>query len=221
MTHSPARRRPRPRTTVRRLPDKQVHDVAARDAVLDQGLIAHVAVAEDGQPYVVPLAYARDGERLLVHGSTASRTLRSLGDGASTCVTVTVVDGIVIARSQFESSMRYRSVMMLGRFSRLHGEDQEAGLAVLARRLLPGLEGARPPAAKELAATMVLALPLTEWSLKVSAGHPEDDPADLDRPVWAGTVPLHHTWGTPEPAPDLAPGIEVPAALRHWPAGRT
>ncbi len=206
----------RPRTAVRRLPEHQVHDRAALDALLDAALVAHVAVVDPppaGLPYVLPVAVARDGDRVLVHGSTASRLFRLLAAGAPTCTTVTVLDGLVVARSQFESSMRYRSAMLLGSYVRLRGGEQRAALAVLAERLLPGLDGARPPSAKELRATSVLALAIEEWSLKVSDGHPQDAAEDLDRPVWAGVVPLHHVWGTPVPAPDLAPGIAVPPAV--------
>ena len=216
----PARRAPRPRTAVRRAPEKQVHDRAALDDLLDTALVAHVAVVDGGQPYVVPLGLARDGDRVLVHGSTASRAFRLLATGAPSCTTVTVVDGVVVARSQFESSMRYRCAMILGAFTALDGEEAAAALAVLAARLLPGLTGARPPSGQERRATSVLALPLREWSLKVSAGFPQDAPEDLDRPVWAGVVPLHHVWGEPEPAPGLAPGIPVPQALRDWAPGR-
>jgi nitroimidazol reductase NimA-like FMN-containing flavoprotein (pyridoxamine 5'-phosphate oxidase superfamily) len=210
----------RGRTDVRRLPEKQVRDREALDALLDAALVAHVAVVDGGQPYVVPLGYARDGDRLLVHGSTASRTFRALATGVPTCATVTVVDGLVVARSQFESSMRYRSAMVLGSFATLNNGDKERALQVLAATLLPGLDGARSPSAKELRATTVLELAIEEWSLKVSDGHPEDDKGDLGRPVWAGVVPLHHTWGAPEPAPDLAPGLEVPPAVASWREGR-
>jgi nitroimidazol reductase NimA-like FMN-containing flavoprotein (pyridoxamine 5'-phosphate oxidase superfamily) len=179
-----------------------------------------VAVLDGTQPYVVPLAYARDGEHLVVHGSTASRAFRTLAAGLPSCATVTVVDGVVVARSQFESSLRYRSAMILGTFAVLHGSDKEHALQVLAARLLPGLEGARTPSEKELKATTVLTLPLADWSLKISDGHPEDDSGDLGRPVWAGAVPLHHVWGEPEPAPDLASGIDVPPAFGAWPEGR-
>ena len=133
---------------------------------------------------------------------------------------MTIVDGLVVARSQFESSMHYRSAMLLGSFRALDGEAAADALAVLAGRLLPGLSGARPPSGQELRATSVLAMPIRAWSLKVSSGAPDDGPGDLDRPVWAGVVPLHHTWGEPVPAPDLADGIAVPAALAAWPAGR-
>ncbi len=223
-------RRP-PRTQIRRLPEKQVRDRAALDALLDAALVGHVAVAdrtdEPGgpaglvQPMAVPVGIARDGDRILVHGSTASRLFRLLASGAPAALTVTIVDGVIVARSQFESSMRYRSAMVLGRFEPLDGEAKERASATLSARLLPGLEGARPPSAKELKATSVLALPLTEWSLKVSDGWPEDAAEDLERPVWAGIVPLHHVWGPPEPAPDLAAGIDAPGALSTWPNGRT
>ena len=225
MTIPPATSRfERTRTTVRRLPGQQVYDRSMLDALLDAGLVAHVAVVEtsDGRalPSVLPFAFARDRDALLVHGSTASRTIRTLAAGQPTCVTVTVVDGIVVARSQFESSMRYRSAMVYGCFEVLHGPAKGAALAALAARLLPGVAEARPPSEKELAATAVLSLPLEEWSLKVSGGHPEDALADLDRPVWAGTVPLQHTWGEPIDAPDLAAGLRAPEAISRWPAGR-
>ncbi|WP_198950555.1 pyridoxamine 5'-phosphate oxidase family protein [Kineosporia sp. A_224] len=220
-------RRGRTRTDVRRAPQKQVRDRAALDALLDSALVAHLAVVEttaDGvvQPYVVPVGVARDGDRLLVHGSTASRAFRALAAGAPTCATVTILDGVVVARSQFESSMNYRSAMVLGRCTELVGEDKERALAVLSEHLLPGLTAQRTPTRKESAATSVLALPLEEWSLKVSAKDgPEDDPADLDRQAWAGLVPLHHTWGEPVDAPDLAAPYPVPEQIAGWPQGRT
>lgn len=211
---------PPSRTRVRRLPDKQVTDRAVLDALLDRALVAHVAVVDGGRPYVLPVAMARDGDRVLLHGSTGSRLFRLLARGEPTCLTVTVVDGVVLARSQFESSMRYRSAMLLGRCTPV--ADKATDLAVLTDHLLPGRGvDARPPSAKELAATAVLELPLTEWSLKVSDGWPEDDPADLDRPVWAGVVPLTHQWGTPLPAPDLVDGLDVPGYVWAWPDGRS
>ncbi len=219
-----ARRVTRPRTAIRRLPEKQLLDRSALDDVLDTGLVAHLAVIETEHghvlPYVVPMAFARDGDAVLVHGSTASRAMRLLAVGGPTCLTVTVVDGMVVARSQFESSMRYRSAMVFGSFAVLHGSAKQAALAVLARRLLPGLDGAREPSGQELAATAVLSMPVEEWSVKVSAGQPEDAPGDVDRPVWAGTVPLQHLWGAPVDAPDLPPGLTPPEALARWPQGR-
>ena len=221
---------PRPptqaRTAVRRLPDKQVRDRGQLDALLDTALVGHVAVLEVGdgsappRPYVIPVAFTRDHDQVLVHGSTASRAFRALATGQPTCLTVTVVDGIIVARSQFESSMRYRSAMVFGCFEVLHGPAKAAGLARLAARLLPGLDGPRPPSAQELKATAVLAMPLEEWSLKVSAGDPDDAAEDLDRPVWAGTIPLQHLWGAPVAAPGLSPELVVPDAVAGWPRGQ-
>jgi uncharacterized protein len=214
-------RRELPRTQVRRAPQKQEPDRAALDALLDVALVAHAAVVDGGQPYILPMGFARDGDRLLLHGSTASRLMRALADGAPTCVTVTVLDGLVLARSQFESSMHYRSALVLGRCERLTGRPQGRALGLITEHLMPGRGAdARVASAKELAATSVLALPLAEWSLKVSAGPPDDDPQDLDRPVWAGVVPLRHTFGEPVPAPDLRAPLPVPSYVGNWPDGR-
>jgi nitroimidazol reductase NimA-like FMN-containing flavoprotein (pyridoxamine 5'-phosphate oxidase superfamily) len=208
------------RTRVRRLDEKQVHDLAVLHSVLDAALVAHVAVPAEHRLAVIPVGMARDGDRLLIHGSTASQAFRTLAGGVATCVTITLLDGIVVARSQFESSMHYRCAMIFGSFAPVPREERAAALAVLSARLLPGLTGARPPSAKELAATSVLAMPLTEWSLKVSESPPDDLADDLDRPVWAGVVPLEHVWGTPVPAPDLTNDLPAPTALDGWPKGR-
>lgn len=197
-----------PTTQVRRLPEKQRGDRSDLDAVLDSALVAQVAFVDpaDGLPYVTTLGLARDGDRVLVHGSTGSRALRALADGADACLSVTLLDGLVWARSVFEMSMRYRGAMVMGRFRALEGEESLAGLRLVSERLVPGAWGvAREPNRKELAATLVLELPLTHWSVKVSDGWPEDAEPDLDRPVWAGVVPIETTWGTPLRAPDLQP----------------
>ena len=156
---------PSDRTTVRRLPEKQVRDRAGLDAVLDAGRVAHVAVHDpDGQPYVVPVAYARDGDVVLFHGSTGSRLFRSLADGAPTCLTVTLLDGLLAARSVFESSMHYRCAMVLGTAAVLEGDAKLAALERVTEHLLPGRwADARQPNSMELAATLVLSLPLSEW----------------------------------------------------------
>lgn len=215
-------RQPGAHTQVRRLPTKQVHDRAELDALLACTLIGHAAVVEGDQPYVLPVAVAPDGDRVLCHGSTASRLFRALAGGAPTCLTVTIVDGLVLARSQFESSMHYRSAVLLGRCSVLTGDDKVRALGVLTEHLMPGRGvDAREPSAKELAATTVLALPIEEWSLKVSAAPPEDDPADLERPVWAGTVALQHVWGSPTPAPDFVGDQPFPDYAAAWAGGRT
>jgi uncharacterized protein len=206
------------RTRVRRLPEKQVTDRAVLDAVLDAARVAHVAVVDGEQrPYVLPVAHARDGDRVLFHGSTGSRLFRGLAAGAPTCLTVTLVDGLVAARSTFESSMHYRSAMVLGTATPVAHDGKAAALRVLTDHLMPGRwADARHPDAKELAATLVLALPLDEWSVKVSDGPPDDDDADLDRPVWAGVVPMRVAWGVPVDAPDLRGSHPVPDYVRRW-----
>ena len=202
---------PTGRTTVRRLPEKAVSDEATLHAVLDAARVAHVGVSLEGQPYVMPMACARQGDRLLLHGSTGSRLMRALADGAPACVTVTLLDGLVYARSAFESSMHYRSATVLGRATALPPEELVEGLRVLTEHLLPGRwDHLRPPKRKELAATMVVALPLQEWSVKISNGPATDDPDDLSAEVWAGVLPLVTAAGRPEPAPDLQGGHEVP-----------
>lgn len=194
-------------------------DRAALDAVLDQGRVAHVAVLDDGQPLVVPLAYARAGDALLVHGSTGSRALRHLGGGAPTCVTVTLLDGYVLARAAVEASMRYRSAMLLGAFTVVRDPAHKlAALERISDQSVPGRWAAmRAPTRKELAGTAVLSLAIEEWSLKANHGWPTDDPRDLDRPVWAGVVPLTVRVGAPVPAPDLAPDTDLPEHLADLP----
>lgn len=206
-----------PRTRVRRFPEKSVAERDVLHAVLDAGLVAQVAVVDDdGQPYVVPVAYARDGERVLFHGSTGSRLFRSLAAGARTCLTVTLLDGLVLARSSFESSMNYRSAMVLGSCEVLEGEEKERALRVISDHLLPDRwDDIRPPSRKELAATLVLALPLDEASGKISAGPPEDAEEDLDRPVWAGVVPIVESFGDPEPD-EAGAAYPTPAYLETW-----
>ena len=206
------------RTTVRRLPEKQVRDRSVLDAVLDAGRVAHVAVRDEhGQPYVVPVAYARDSDTVLFHGSTASRLFRGLADWAPTCLTVTLLDGLVAARSVFESSMHYRSAMVLGTAAVLTGDDKLDALQHVSEHLMPGRwVDARQPNRKELAATLVLSLPLDEWSVKVSDSPPDDAAEDLDLPVWAGVLPLREVAGEPVPAPDLRGAPPLPAYVGEW-----
>jgi nitroimidazol reductase NimA-like FMN-containing flavoprotein (pyridoxamine 5'-phosphate oxidase superfamily) len=212
-----------PRTRLRRLPDKAATDRAALHSVLDAGLVAHVAVADasgpngTAQPFILPVAYARDGERVLFHGSTGSRLFRSLAEGVPTCFTVTLLDGLVVARSAFESSMNYRGAMVLGACSMIPEADKEAALETITEHLMPGRwKHLRTPLKKELAATVVLSLPLGEASVKISTGDPDDLAEDLDQPVWAGVVPLHEVYCDPVPSANLAPGIDVPDYIRNW-----
>jgi uncharacterized protein len=191
--------------------------------LLDEQVIGYAGVVRpDGYPVILPTAIARDGDRVVVHGSSGSGWMRLAADGAPVCVQVTAADGVIVARSAFESSFRYRSAVLFGTCARLEGAAKEAALDVLTDKLIPGRAAeVRRPSPKELAATMVLALPITEWSLKISAGWPEDDAEDVAGDAWAGVVPLHAgEYGPPRPAPDLRPGIPVPESVRRLPGRR-
>jgi hypothetical protein len=203
---------------VRRLPEKQVTERASLDAILDAARVAHVGVTDsDGQTYVLPVAFARDGDNLLIHGSTGSRLFRALTAGAPTCVTVTLLDGMVLARSAFESSMHYRSAMMFGSCEVVGANDVGRCLEVLTEHLMPGRWAElRSPTAKELAATTLLRMPLLEWSVKVSDGWPDDPDEDLGEPVWAGVLPIESAFGKPVPTPDLQEHYEPPAYVARW-----
>jgi hypothetical protein len=205
------------RTQLTRLPDKAVTDRAALDQLLDTSRVGHVGLVDDGHPVVIPTAIARDGDVVLLHGSTGSRWMRALAAGIPACLTVTALDGLVVARSAFESSLHYRSAVLFGRCVPVEGDEQRRALDVLVEALLPGRSAeVRPPTRKELAATLVLALPIERWSLKVSAGWPEDEPSDIAGPAWAGVVPIAERAGVPRPAPDLRAGIAVPASVRAF-----
>ncbi len=183
---------PTERTRVRRLPQRAAYDRATIDAILDEALICHVGLAVDSQPFVIPTIHVRCGDELYIHGSAASRMLEQGGSGARLCVTVTLVDGIVFARSAFHHSMNYRSVVVLA-VARVVTERAEklAVLAALVNRFSPGRsKAARAPNDLELKATLVLALPILEASAKIRTGGPIDDEADLNLPVWAGVVPV-------------------------------
>jgi hypothetical protein len=210
---------PTPRTRVRRLAERGRYDREAIDAVLDAALVAHLGFVSDGQPYVVPTLHARIGDEVLVHGSAASRTLRELGAGIAACLTVTLLDGIVFARSVFEHSMNYRSVVVLGKATPVRDPDDKlVALETLTEKLLPGRWAeARPPTPKELKATSVLRLPLDEASAKIRDGGPEDgDTPDAELDVWAGHLPLVVQALAPVADPALRAGIAVPPALRPY-----
>ena len=204
------------RTRVRRLPERAAYDRATVHAILDEGFICHVGFVVDGQPYVVPTGYARVGETIYLHGSTGSRL--GLRPGMDVCVTVTLLDGLVLARSAFHHSMNYRSVMAIGRTRRITGpEEKDAALAALVEHIVPGRSTqVRPSDRKELAATAVLALPLDEVSAKVRTGPPKDDDPDYDLPIWAGVLPLALTPGDPVPDPVLDPSVPVPGHVASW-----
>jgi nitroimidazol reductase NimA-like FMN-containing flavoprotein (pyridoxamine 5'-phosphate oxidase superfamily) len=204
------------RTKLTRLSYRQVTDRTVLHAVLDAGIVAHVALTTDHGPVVLPVGFARDGERLLLHGSSGAGLLREAADGAQLAVGVTLLDGLVYARSLFDSSMNYRSVVVFGKASKLHGAEKLAALRLLSDKLMPGRwDEVRGPTSKELAATLVLAVALDEVSVKVRSGPPSDDePVPDPDGVWAGELPLRLVAGEPVPAPDVPHGLRVPPSLR-------
>lgn len=203
------------RTRLNRLKDRGRTDRAELYAVLDAGLICHLGVVVDGTPVVVPTGYGRVGDTLYLHGSTGATWVRAGGIDSEVCVTVTHLDGIVLARSIFHHSINYRSAMIYGT-PRLVTDPEEklTGLRAVSEQLAPGRwDATRQPTKKELAQTAVVALSLQEASVKVRQGPPNDDEEDYALPIWAGVLPLVTSWGTPIPDPKLAPGIPVPAHI--------
>jgi nitroimidazol reductase NimA-like FMN-containing flavoprotein (pyridoxamine 5'-phosphate oxidase superfamily) len=203
------------------LPDQGSYEREDLNSVLDAGFVCHLGLVVDGWPMVVPTTYGRDGDHLVVHGSAASRSLRSAKSPMPVCVTVTLVDGLVLARSVFNHSINYRCAMVYG-LPELVDEPvaKLAALEAMAERVVPGQWSyARSPSPKELAATTVLRLSLDEASVKVSEGPPDDDAADLDLDVWAGVVPLTMVRHDPVPAPDLRVGIGLPDHIATGPLG--
>ncbi len=201
---------PTPRTRVTRIPDRARYDRALVHSILDAGCICHVGFVADGQPFVIPTAYVRVGDQIYFHGSAASRMLRSLADGLDVCVTVTLLDGFVLARSAFHHSLNYRSVVALGR-ARLVTDADERIEAL--RRFTDHLVAqrwaeVRTPNVQELKATAVMALPLDEVSAKIRTGPPKDDEEDYALPVWAGVVPVTTVAGEPMPDTRLTPGVK-------------
>jgi nitroimidazol reductase NimA-like FMN-containing flavoprotein (pyridoxamine 5'-phosphate oxidase superfamily) len=178
---------------VKREPQRGVYDRATIDAILDEALVCHLGFAVDGQPYVIPTLHARVGDLLYVHGSAASRMLRHAASDVRICVTVTLLDGLVLARSVFNHSIDYRSVVVLGTPTLVEDvEEKREALHAFTEHIAPGRwEEARQPTDQELKATWILSVPLDEASAKVRTGPPEDEPEDLDLPVWAGVVPVH------------------------------
>jgi nitroimidazol reductase NimA-like FMN-containing flavoprotein (pyridoxamine 5'-phosphate oxidase superfamily) len=211
------------RTRLGRQRDRARLDRAALYEVLDAGMICHLGVIMDGTPTVIPTGYGRIGATMFVHGSTANRSLRAAAAG-EICVTVTLLDGIVLARSIFHHSMNYRSAVIYGRPTVVDDPRQKLdALQAISERLAPGQwDAVRTPNQKELAATTVMAVPLDEASVKVRQGPPGDEDEDYARDVWAGVLPVHQVFGAPVPDPLLRPGIPVPSHIeaRRNPAGR-
>jgi hypothetical protein len=209
------------RTQITRLPEHGSTDRAELDRLLDDSRVGHFAFVLDEQPVVIPSAIARDGDTVLAHGSTGAGWMRWLADGRPVCLGVTRFEGLVVARSAFESSMLYRSAVIFGACAKVDDPaEKRAALDLLTDSFLPGrVAEVREPTKKELAATLVLRLPLDEWSLKVSTDWAEDPPDDVDGPAWSGLVPLHASYGPPAAAPDLRAGIDVPASVRSLAEG--
>jgi nitroimidazol reductase NimA-like FMN-containing flavoprotein (pyridoxamine 5'-phosphate oxidase superfamily) len=209
------------RTAATRLREKVRTDREALDALLDSTRIGHVAlVGADGTPRIFPTAVIRAGDVVLTHGSTGSPWLGIAASGAPVGIAVTTVDGLVVARSAFESSIHYRSAVLFGSFRPLAGDQKAAALDHITEALLPGrVAELRRPTPRELAATTVLEMPITEWSLKVSDRWPDDPPDDVAGGAWAGVVPVRNGYAQPRPAPDLRAGIEIPDSVRRLVSG--
>jgi uncharacterized protein len=209
---------PTDRTRVRRVPQRGEYERETIEAILDEALVSHVGFVHDGQPVVIPTLHARLGDRLYLHGSAASRMLRTLHEGVPVCVTTTLVDGLVLARSAFHHSVNYRSVVVFGTATLVEpGEETVKVLELFSEKLVPGRwADVRAPTRQELKGTKVLSLPLDEASAKVRTGPPIDDDEDYELPVWAGVLPLATEVAEPQPDPRLDPAIETPGYVAAW-----
>ncbi len=205
------------RTTLGRIPERGAHDFETVAGILDEAFVCHIAFAIDGQPYVVPTGYARDGRRLYIHGSVASRMVKALTQGIPLCCTVTLLDGLVLARSAFHHSFNYRSVMILGKARIVSDSDKLRALQTLSEHFVRGRwVDVRPPSEQEMKLTTVLELDLEEASAKIRQGPPVDDDEDYSWPCWAGEISLKLQSKEPVPDPRLAPGTELPSYLRNY-----
>lgn len=205
------------KTKIRRLPERSVADRDEIYSILDEGFVCHAAYVTEGRPVVIPTLYARDGDRLLLHGSNSMGLAKAVRSGSDLSVAVTHVDGLVVARSAFHSSANYRSVVIHGKGRLLDGDERRAALDAVIDKLIPGrLSDIRESTDTELGQTGVIELLLDEVSAKVRTGGPKDDPDDVVTDVWAGVVPLRLVAGEPEPAGDLRPGIDPPDYLRPY-----
>lgn len=206
------------RNRIRRLPKRGYYDKETIYQIIDEALICHVGLAENNQPFVIPTLIARVDDTILLHGASTSRMLKHIEAGHEVCVTVTHIDGLVLARSVFHHSMNYRSAVVFGQGYLLTDEQEKwAGLQAFTDKLLPGRWGdARVPNAVELKATSIVAIPMASASAKVRTGGPADDEEDLDLPVWAGVIPIIMQRGRPEEAADLKEGIELPNYIEKY-----
>lgn len=214
----PARNEPTSRTRVQRLPERAVYDTDVINSIVDEALICHVGFVHDGYPVVIPTIHARAGNTLYVHGSPASRMLRDMKQGAPVCATITLVDGLVMARAPFHSSMNYRSVVVFGKARVVDDpNEKEEAFRLITEHIAPGRwEDSRLPTEKETRATSILALSMAEASAKVRTGPPEDDADDYDLPLWAGVVPLRTVAESPVDDPALRVDVPAPSYLRDY-----
>jgi uncharacterized protein len=208
---------PTARTRVNRLPKRGDYSQKTIYGILDAAFLCHVGFVVEGQPYVIPTGYGRSGNTLYLHGSAASRMLRTLADGVDVCVTVTVLDGIVLARSAFHHSMNYRSVVILGKASPIESDEEKtAALHAISENIMRGRwDDVRKPTSQELKATAVLTLPIDEASAKIRTGPPLDDEEDYAMPVWAGVLPMAMKAGEPMADSRIVPGVKVPEYLKR------
>jgi len=206
------------RSQIRRLPQRGHYEREVINQILDEGLVCHVGFAVEGQPFVIPTAYGRAGDQLYIHGSPASRMLHTLQGGIEVCVTITLLDGLVLARSAFHHSMNYRSAVIFGKAIIVQDTGQKLeALKAFTEHIVPGRwSEVRLPTKQEIAGTLVLSLPLAEASAKVRIGPPNDDAADYTLPVWAGELPLRLTPMAPVCDPSLFPAIKLPASVQHY-----
>ncbi len=206
------------RTELRRLPDRGSHELETIDSILDAAFLAHIGFQVNGQPFVIPTLYGRDGEKLYLHGSAASRMLRELEIGVPACVTVTIVDGLVLARSAFHHSMNYRSVVAFGTARKISDPEQKThALRIISEHLIAGRwNDVRGPSDQELKATAVLEFSMEEASAKVRQGPPLDDEDDYSLPVWAGIIPLSLEAKAPVPDSRLVKDAEVPDYVQRY-----
>ena len=204
-------------TRLRRLPERGSQNLQLACDIIDEARICHVGFTLDEQPYVVPMSLGRDGEHILLHGSVVSRLMKNLADGLPCCVTITHLDGLVLARSAFNSSMNYRSLMVFGTARLISDEEEKKrSFDTLVEHLLPGrLADLRESTRKELNATSLLSLPLETFSIKSSNGPPDDARRDVDTPIWAGVIPLELKAGEPVSAPDMVADIPLPGYLKQ------
>ena len=207
-----------PRSSVRRKRERARYDRAAINSILDEALVCHVGFIDGAHPVVLPMAYGRRGDVLYLHGAAGNAMLRALGTGDDVCVTVTLVDGVVLARSQFHHSINYRSVVLFGAASLVDDvTEKQKALATIVEHIVPGrTSDARPPTTEELRATVVVRFPIAEGSAKVRTGGPVEEPADLDLPIWGGHIPFETIAGPPVDDHHCHPTVPVPIYARGY-----